>query len=140
VSSYNNRVRIVYFPDDLLLSLLNRAGNLYEFFALPITDELPEGCKILRVAYCCSRKAIEMLVTHPSFDEVPVCSEPPSISFVEFRVVHRDVMSPGDGYEFCQFSEAEDWYDFKMNCWKELGMAGYHGDCKAYRKSLPCSI
>lgn len=40
----------------------------------------------------------------------------------------------GCGYEFCQMSEAEEWYDFKEERWKPMAAAGYHCDNKLYRK------
>ena len=40
------------------------------------------------------------------------------------------------GYEFCQESEAEEWYDFHVNSWKRMDMAGYHCDNKLYRREI----
>ena len=48
-----------------------------------------------------------------------------------------DTLYAGDGYEFCASKNAEEWYDFLVNEWKMMIMAGYWlGDCQAYRRKI----
>lgn len=45
------------------------------------------------------------------------------------------LIHPGTSYEFCWESEAEEWYDFHVNCWKKMSMAGHmHPSCKLFRR------
>lgn len=47
------------------------------------------------------------------------------------------IIHPGTDYEFCWESEAEEWYDFHVNTWKKMNMAGYiHPCCKLFRRPV----
>ena len=61
------------------------------------------------------------------------------VSPFEIRMVDKrdSVISPGDGWEFCGFDEAVEWYDFHQKGWKLMGHAGFHREgCNLHRKPI----
>ena len=44
-------------------------------------------------------------------------------------------LSAGNGWEFCDLSDAKQWYDFGSDVWKEMGAAGqFQGGCQVFRR------
>jgi len=70
-----NRVKIVGIDEQLLIDVFNWWRNPPSWLGLPITDELPENCEVLRVYVNYEMRCIDLLVYHPSF---PAC-EPGNI-------------------------------------------------------------
>lgn len=73
------RVKILQIPQDLILVILNWCRDPQRCLALPVLDELPEDIEIISVHANWPCRAIDLMITHPSFDIVPNGSEPPRI-------------------------------------------------------------
>ena len=100
------RVKILHVNPDEVVKILN--SQTTECVWLAINRNIPEGTEVLSVRECWSLRTIALLLTHPSFDEVPDGEQPPdnvneSTLFGSFR----RVPSP--------FITAEEFRDFVNN-------------------------
>lgn len=83
------RYKLLMVDPGLILQMLNWCTCPVGFYAIPITDDLPEGCVVRSVHTCWSSNSIQLLVEHASFSPVPRNCEPPRIRLDDCRVFHR---------------------------------------------------
>lgn len=100
------RVKIIHVNPDEVVKMLN--SQTTECVWLAINRHIPEGTEVLKVRECWSLGTIALMLTHPSFAEVPDGEQPPddvdeSTLFGSFR----RVPSP--------FITAEEFRDFINN-------------------------
>ena len=67
-----NRVKIVGIDEHLLIDVFNWWRNPPGWLRLPVTDELPGDCEVLRVWTNYERRCIDLLIYSESF---PVCPD-----------------------------------------------------------------
>jgi hypothetical protein len=70
--SHKNRVKIISIDERFLIDVLNWWRNPPHYLALPITEEMPEDCEVLRVWVNHERRCIEALIYSRSFPECGV--------------------------------------------------------------------
>lgn len=108
-STRENRVRILKLSPEMLVDIWNSlspAGHM--FLQLPVTEQLPEGTKVLCVNGNFETQTIDVIVTHESFSPVPFGERPPELPpmrHVTFVRV-RKLTDPSDvalaDYELCR--------------------------------------
>jgi hypothetical protein len=76
----SNRLRIVPVSPRLLVAALNGFRNC-DCVSLPITEEIPEDAVVHSCDYDWAARCLKVLISHPSFDEVPDGQIPPSTAF-----------------------------------------------------------
>ena len=83
------RVKVVSIEQDLIIDLLNWWRDPPHWFALPITDELPEDCEVVSISVSWDRRCIEALVWSKSFPPCEHGSMPERIPglMADFRQV-----------------------------------------------------
>lgn len=92
-----NRVKILSIDQHLMVDILNWWIKPAGVLKLPITESIPEDATVISVNANWSRRTIEALIKHPSFDVVPNGEMPPMIPdyVTEFKIIHfKDLMSP----------------------------------------------
>lgn len=82
------RLKAACISQNLFLDVLNGLAKL-ETIALPVTDELPEGTEIVRVAEDIRRNEWVIFLTHPSFCELPLGAEVPFIRAEQYQLFVR---------------------------------------------------
>ena len=88
------RYKIVRMDQDLLVSIFNWHLDLPHCIALPISEHLPEGARVVAVNYNPSYGAFDLKVEHESFSPVALgCMIPAIPVFMsEYRTVEfRDI-------------------------------------------------
>lgn len=83
------RYKLLMVPADLILQILNWCTRPVGFYAIPINENLPEGCIVRSVSTCWASNSIELLVEHASFSPVAPNCEPPRVRMDEYRLFHR---------------------------------------------------
>ena len=84
------RYKIVRMDSDLLVNIFNWHLDMPHCIALPITESLPEGTRVVEVHYNHCHRAWDITVEHESFPVVDVTSvKIPAIPdwFDEYRIV-----------------------------------------------------
>ena len=88
------RYKIVRMDESLLVEIWNWHLSPPNFIALPISEELPEGTRVVSANYNHSWRALELCVEHESFPDVCPGSLVPAIPTALMDVRHvlfRDV-------------------------------------------------
>lgn len=80
------RVKLALIDQRDILHVLNAYGKNHEFLIVPIFPKLPEGYAVVGVAYSIRHMAFEVIIEHPSFDEVEPWHE---IPFLEDPLLRR---------------------------------------------------
>ena len=88
----NQRVKIVRLDANLIVDVLNWWRNPPDFLALPVCEELPSDIEVLAVNANWAARAIEVIVSHPTFPVVESHVIPPVVPGIvtEFRHVSFD--------------------------------------------------
>lgn len=83
------RWKIASVDKGVLVEMFNWHANEPEWIALPVRDDLPDGCRVKYVAYNHERDCLDFVVEHESFDEIPNCMVLPRLddAFTELRMV-----------------------------------------------------
>ena len=50
------------------------------YYSLPVSDELPDGCMVVAIHFDYSRRTLNLTVTHPSFEPVPIACHIPMVN------------------------------------------------------------
>lgn len=81
-----NRFKILAVDPRLLIDLVNWQRNPTSKFHLvvPTCDKLPDDVEVIAVNTNWSTRAVELLLYHSSFDEVPFGCEVPKVIDVDF--------------------------------------------------------
>lgn len=87
----NRKLKIVRVDHHLIIDLLMSCKR-NRYVSLPICDDLPEGTDVVDVRENWRVRCLDILVTHPDFEDVPDGQEPPSV-FMEYRVFQQKVLS-----------------------------------------------
>lgn len=76
-----NRVKILRVEPNLLIGVLNgmRGGM---FCRLPVMEQIPEGTEVVSMHDDYRCRTLNLVVTHPSFEEVALGAEIPEIAEV----------------------------------------------------------
>lgn len=83
-----NRVKIISFEEDFLVQVFNWWRDPPHWMALPVTDELPSDCHVVRVTACWERRCLEALVASKEFPVCPSGDIPERLTgMVDMRVV-----------------------------------------------------
>ena len=88
------RYKIVRMDQELLVNIFNWHLDVPHFIALPISEHLPEGARVVAINYNPSYRAFDLMVEHESFPVVAPGQLIPAIPDVitEYRTVEfRDV-------------------------------------------------
>lgn len=82
-----NKIKVVSIDAKMMAEVFNWWLNPPTFICLPVTEELPEGTIVVSVHTDWSRRTLDAIVFHPTFDEVPVGVQPPMVASLvtEFR-------------------------------------------------------
>lgn len=84
----NRRLKAACISKNLFLDVLNSIAKR-DTIALPVTDELPEGTEIVRVAENIRRNDWVIFLAHPSFGEVVIGAEVPFIPMDQYQLFVR---------------------------------------------------
>lgn len=86
------RVKIVRLDERLIVDVLNWCRDPKGYLMLPDVEGLPEDAVVVSCRDNWERRTLEVLVYHPSFEEVPEGDIPPVIEDVvkKFRIMKFD--------------------------------------------------
>jgi hypothetical protein len=92
----SRRVKIISIDENLFVDVLNWCAESErgKFLCIPTCEAIPEGTEVVSVSANWSRRCLEAMITHPTFDEVPVGECPPVIPDLlktEMRVIKGKV-------------------------------------------------
>jgi len=71
------RNKIVYVPRESVLRCLRQ--YVPKYVVISVVPDLPEGFMVKDVHYICERDAFGFIISHPSFDVVPIGTPCPEI-------------------------------------------------------------
>ena len=83
------RYKIVVVPASLILNILNWCKLPLGYYALPVTDQLPEGCVITSVYTEWSDNSLRLKVVHESFPRHLFQAEVEHIHFSDEQIFVR---------------------------------------------------
>jgi hypothetical protein len=85
------RVKIIQLDENMLVDIFNWHRDPPDFLALPITDELPADCEVLRVWINHSARCLEAIVASEEFGEVADGCIPPIVNqpLLEYRTLRK---------------------------------------------------
>lgn len=86
------RLKILRVNPECIVRMLN--GQHVEFTMLPVTEDIPEGTRVLSMRENWEHRTIDLMLTHESFPEVPAGEVPPCIRDGIIYEVFRRVPSP----------------------------------------------
>lgn len=82
------RAKLLYVPEEKIVTLLNLYRTQPGYIQLPTGEELPEGYEVLEVFGETHRSCMALLIHHPSFPVVPPGAMPPDLGTLkEWKVV-----------------------------------------------------
>ncbi len=85
------RLKLFYVPQGDLIRWLNRGDDFPEYITVPVRlVGVPEGSRVHHLIACPERRAIGVVVSHESFDEVPEGEQIPredEVSLMEYRLL-----------------------------------------------------
>lgn len=74
------RVRILSISPKMMVDLMNWWIQPPDFLALPVTEEIPEGVRVVSVNSNWHTNCVELMIAHESFDVVPCGEQPPRVT------------------------------------------------------------
>jgi len=85
----DGRVKTLLMDPQLLIEIMNWCKDPMHCLALPITEELPEDCRVVAIRDSFERRCLELLVWSSHFPPVAVGAVPQRLlgTFTEFRRV-----------------------------------------------------
>jgi hypothetical protein len=106
------RYKQIAISYSVLINLLNSFNKPNEFYGLPVTEEIPEGCDIVSLDVCQWNRTLTATIWHPSFDLVipghPIpCSPDSPLLFQSFRRKPSMLEHMVDDDDFVPILEAE---------------------------------
>ena len=76
----DRRFKIVAIDESTLLDVFNWMSHPRGYYSLPVSEELPEGCIVLAIHFDNSRRTLNLTLTHPSFEPVPINCHIPMVN------------------------------------------------------------
>jgi hypothetical protein len=68
----SRRLKYLVLPERIILSLLNAPSDRRPYYTFPVIKGLPDGYRVEAVNYDYERAGFAIVVSHPSFPEVPL--------------------------------------------------------------------
>lgn len=95
-----NRVKRIQLDEHFLIDVFNWHRNPPYFVCLPVSEQLPADCEIVRVYYNHSARCLEAIVASMEYEPVELYTVPPFVDppFIEWKVMQR-VGNFGELYE-----------------------------------------
>lgn len=81
---------ILFFPERLLLELFTAGKASHGVINVPVCDSIPDGASIIGVWHNYQRRGFDVVVEHPSFEEVEEGTTYPEVHD-SFALVQRQV-------------------------------------------------